>query len=163
MRQVLRIGGLCALLLLAAPTLAVSNGWAPPPAPAGGDEPFAHGYRAFEAGRWDEVIRHMQQAIERRPWHDEAHNLLGYAYRKLGDYPQALEHYRTALELNPHNLGAMEYLGEAYLELDQPDRAGELLRRLEAACRRGGAEPAGCEPWQELKAAVDGYRPRRPR
>ncbi len=158
MRKRLRTAGLWTLLLLTPPALAVSNGWEPPPAPVTGDEPYTLGYQAFEAGRWADVIRHMRQAVERRPWNDEAYNLLGYAYRKQGNFPLALDHYRTALELNPYNLGAMEYLGEAYLELDQPDQAEALLQRLETACRRTVGELSDCEPWQDLKTAVTGYR-----
>ena len=126
------------------------------------DADYAAGITAFEAADWQGVIDNMLRVIERRPWHDNAHNALGYAYRQLGDYPQALEYYRKALELNPHNRGALEYLGEAYLELDRLIQAEELLARLERECRRIARSTANwqsdCEEWLDLKEAIDAYR-----
>ena len=87
------------------------------------DDEYAQGKAAFEREDWPAVIEHMTRAIAERPWDDDAHNLMGFAYRKLGDYDQALEQYDRALALNPHHRGALEYLGEAYLEMDQPELA----------------------------------------
>lgn len=42
-----------------------------------------------------------------RGWDDDAHTLLGYAYRKREDYEASLESDRKALELNPHHRGAL--------------------------------------------------------
>lgn len=110
---------------------------------------------------WQGVLDHMGLAIEKRPWQDNAYNLMGFAYRKLGDYPAALAAYDRALTLNPHNRGALEYLGEAYLELDRPGDAKATLERLAAACRRladGATDPlATCEEWQELAEAYEAY------
>lgn len=132
----------------------------PPPA----DDGYGAGKAAFEREDWPGVIEQMSRAIAERPWHDDAHNLMGFAYRKLGDYDRALEAYDRALELNPHHRGALEYLGEAYLELDRPERAKETLDRLAAACQRlaGGATAvatgeSGCPEWRELKEAYDAY------
>ena len=83
------------------------------------------------------MIEHMTRVIAQRPWHDDAHNLMGFAYRKLGDYDRALEAYDRALELNPHHRGALEYLGEAYLELDRPELAKDMLDRLAARVPAG--------------------------
>ena len=130
-------------------------------APSGDDEVDA-GRAAFEREDWPVVIETMSKVIERRPWDDRAHTLLGFAYRKLGRYDASLAHYRRALELNPHNRGALEYLGEAYLELDRPEDALRMLARLESACRRvadpgDDAWQANCEEWSELKTAYDAY------
>jgi Flp pilus assembly protein TadD len=51
---------------------------------------YAQGKAAFEREDWQAVIDHMTRAIEERPWDDDAHNLMGFAYRKLGDYDRAL-------------------------------------------------------------------------
>ncbi|HEX5079774.1 MAG TPA: tetratricopeptide repeat protein [Geminicoccaceae bacterium] len=132
---------------------------APPPAAA--DDPYAAGVAAFEREDWQGVLDQMSQALEARPWLDNAHNLMGFAYRKLGDYPAALEAYDRALTLNPYNRGALEYLGEAYLEVDRPDDAWETLDRLAEACRRlahGAVDPlAACEEWQDLSEAYEAY------
>jgi tetratricopeptide (TPR) repeat protein len=131
------------------------------PAPASADDPYAAGVAAFEQQDWQGVLDQMSAALEARPWLDNAHNLMGFAYRKLGDYPAALEAYDKALTLNPYNRGALEYLGEAYLELDRPDDAKETLDRLADACRllaHGAVDPlATCAEWQELSEAYDSY------
>ena len=98
----------------------------------------------------------------RRPWDDEAHNLLGFSYRKLGDFNRALEHYQEALDLNPHHRGALEYLGEAYLEMNRLDQAKDTLARLGIECQRVFGAQSGwqaqCNEWLELKEAIEDYR-----
>jgi tetratricopeptide (TPR) repeat protein len=155
--------GVLLLRLATAPAVAVTLGAENErPAPGAGDA-YAQGAAAFEREDWQAVVDHMSRAVEERPWHDDAYNLMGFAYRKLGDYDRALEAYDRALALNPHHRGALEYLGEAYLELDQPARAKAMLDRLAVACMRtaadasGGTWQGGCEEWQELNDAYEGY------
>ena len=145
------------------PVLAVTGFGESEQAPPG-DADYAAGKAAFDRKDWAEVIEHMTRVIAQRPWHDDAHNLMGFAYRKLGDYDRALEAYDRALELNPHHRGALEYLGEAYLELDRPELAKDLLDRLALECQRVavgaeavGAWQSGCEEWQDLKEAYDAH------
>jgi tetratricopeptide (TPR) repeat protein len=161
--RIVRQLALAALLMLPiAPALAVmsGDGTAPPPADAGD---YEQGVAAFGREDWPAVIDHMIKAIEQRPWHDDAHNLLGFAYRKLGDYDRALRAYDQALILNPHHRGALEYLGEAYLEMEQPARAKEMLDRLEVECRLVAVSAASdgwqsdCEEWQDLREAYETY------
>jgi tetratricopeptide (TPR) repeat protein len=154
--------GALAVVLASTAAVAVTSGGKSEQPPAG-DDPYARGKAAFEQEDWQGVIDHMTEAIEARPWHDDAHNLMGFAYRKLGDYDRALEAYDRALELNPHHRGALEYLGEAYLELDRPELAKDMLDRLATECQRiavGAGERAWrseCEEWQELNAAYEAY------
>ncbi len=109
---------------------------------------------------WDGAIAALRTLVERRAFDDDAHTLLGYAYRKKGDYDASLESYRRALELNPHHRGALEYLGEAYLELGDRRRAVETLKRLAKACRQQRAPHSGedwnqrCPEWRELHTAI---------
>jgi tetratricopeptide (TPR) repeat protein len=153
-----------ALILIGvpAPAGAVMSGDESARAPSS-DADYAAGVTAFEHGDWAGVIEHMTKVIERRPWHDNAHSLMGFAYRKQGDYARSLQFYDQALALNPHNRGALEYLGEAYLEMGQPEQAKGALDRLATECRRiavgfsNGDWQTGCEEWQELKAAYDAY------
>jgi tetratricopeptide (TPR) repeat protein len=154
--------GWIAVSIVGAPALAVTSGGMSEQASPGGDD-YAQGKAAFDREDWPAVIEHMTRVIAARPWHDDAHNLLGFAYRKLGDYDRALEAYHRALELNPHHRGALEYLGEAYLELDRPELAKQMLDRLAAECQQvapraaaAGSQP-DCEEWQELKQAYDAY------
>ena len=157
----LRLPALAVLLAAYAGPAGAVTGFDAGPPPAAVDDPYAAGVAAFEREDWQGVLDHMSRALAARPWQDNAHNLMGFAYRKLGDYPAALEAYGKALTLNPYNRGALEYLGEAYLELDRPDDARQTLDRLAEACRRlahGAVDPlAGCEEWQELSEAYEAY------
>ena len=157
MKKIHRYWLVSVLMLMLSPTLfAAKSGWEPPPAQAE-DSAYADGLAAFEREDWENVIVHMNKAIERQPWHDDAYNLAGFAYRKLGDYDRSLEYYHKALELNPHNRGALEYLGEAYLELGKPVQADNTLTRLAEECKRVIAALVECHEWQDLKEAVDAY------
>ena len=150
-----------------APAVAVTSGGKSEQPPLG-DDAYAAGKAAFDREDWQGVIDHMTRVIEERPWHDDAYNLMGFAYRKLGDYDSALEAYDRALELNPHHRGALEYLGEAYLELDRPELAKETLDRLAAECQRiavGASDRSwrsDCAEWQDLSAAYEMYVSGRP-
>jgi tetratricopeptide (TPR) repeat protein len=159
-----RLGLGAALLVLAgAPAAAVMSGGESERPAASEADAYAQGVAAFEREEWPAVIDHMTEATEDRPWHDDAYNLMGFAYRKLGDYDKALQSYDRALKLNPYHRGALEYLGEAYLELDQPESAKATLERLEVECRRiapaatDGGWQADCEEWQDLSEAYQAY------
>lgn len=133
------------------------------------DDDYVKGRVAFEREDWQSVIDHMAEAVRRRPWHDDAYSLLGFAHRKLGDFERSLAFYGKALMLNPHNRGALEYLGEAYLDLDDPERTEEILSRLAVACERvavrfaNGNWQTGCEEWVHLNAAYQAHIEGRPR
>ena len=127
------------------------------------DDDYAHGRAAFEREDWQRVIDHMSAAVKRKPWHDDAYSLMGFAHRKLGDFESSLEAYDKALKLNPHNRGALEYLGEAYLDLDEPEQTKAILSRLALACERIAASftdgdwRTGCEEWVHLTAAYQAH------
>jgi tetratricopeptide (TPR) repeat protein len=153
--------GALVVSMASAPAIAVMSGGKserPPP-----NDAYASGKAAFEQENWQGVVDHMTRALKERPWHDDAHNLMGFAYRKLGDYDRALEAYDRALELNPHHRGALEYLGEAYLELDRPELAKGMLDRLAAECQRiavGASDrpwQSDCEEWRDLNQAYEAY------
>jgi len=61
--------------------------------------------------------------------------------------------------------GALEYLRETYLAMGRLTEAHITLARLEIARKRiaggGSADDwkPGCGEWQELKAAIERYRP----
>lgn len=147
-------------LAISSPVSAVTWDNDSPPGPPG-DTDYAAGMDAFKREDWREVIEKMTLVLNRRPWHDDAHNRIGYAYRKLRDYPKALEHYNKALELNPYHRGAMEYLGETYLERGCRTQALETLNRLAVVCRRvfrgESAEDwkSQCSEWRDLSQAIE--------
>jgi len=155
------LSALCLLLLVsfAVPALAImSDAENLPQAPQDAD--YAAGLAAVQRADWQSVLDAMARVVARRPWDDEAYTLMGFASRKLGNYRQSLAHYQQALSLNPHHRGALEYLGEAYVEMGCLAQAGEMLGRLETACRRllsatASADwQAQCHEWSELQAAI---------
>jgi tetratricopeptide (TPR) repeat protein len=129
-----------------------------------GDSDYADGVEAWERKDWPAAVVALEKVVARRPWHDNAHSLLGYSLRKLGDYEKALEHYHTALDLNPRHRQALEYMGRAYLEMHWPDKAEETLERLGGVCRfvaltfSDGDFTDGCDEYRSLSAAVAHYR-----
>jgi tetratricopeptide (TPR) repeat protein len=155
---------LCILLVCAAPTHAVLSGSATPPL-LPSDPDYAAGTAALAQHDWQGVIDHMSRVIARRPWDDQAYNLIGFAYRQLGQYQPALQHYHQALDLNPYHRGALEYLGETYIAMHCLAEAREALSRLEIVCKRAGSNPApdgwqaGCKEWHDLQAAIAAYVP----
>ena len=155
--------GALAAAMPRAPVMAIMGGGGSEQAPPPADDDYVAGKAAFEREDWQGVIDHMTRVIDERPWDDDAHNLMGFAYRKLGDYDQALKQYDRALALNPHHRGALEYLGEAYLELDRPELAKGMLDRLTVECQRIAASTtddggqADCEEWQDLNEAYQAY------
>lgn len=150
------------ILLLTLPAVAVMSGYDSENA-APDDADYAAGLAAWQDDDWQAVVKHMTRVIERKPWHDQAHNLLGFAYRKLGDYPRALLHYQQALDLNPYHQGALAYLGETYLAMGCQTHAVKTLKRLGTACQQVmGADTerwqANCKAWRGLKTAIAAYR-----
>ena len=53
----------------------------------------------------------------------QAHNSLGFAFRKVGRYEESLAAYNVALDINPVFDEAIEYRGEAYLGLNRLEEA----------------------------------------
>lgn len=153
-----------AMLLCCAPVAAqaVFSGDMSPRARSG-DADYADGVDAWGERRWRDAIGYLNKVVARRPHHDNAHNLLGYSYRKVGEYELALAHYHRALELNPRHRQALEYLGRAYLEMHWPDKAAETLDRLGEVCRfvaltfSDGDFSDGCAEYRSLAEAVAVY------
>ena len=149
---------LSVLALVPEPAPAIMSG-AESRVAASSDSDYAAGKAAFECQDWQGAILNLTLVVMRRPWHDNAHAMLGHAWRRLGRYDLSFASYRTALELNPRHRGALEYLGEAYLELGRHDEARATLIRLAEVCdlvvmafdNRGWN--SGCEELRELKAA----------
>lgn len=112
---------------------AIMSGEESPLAPSS-DTDYAAGKAAFQAENWQGAVANLTMVVLRRPWHDNAHNMLGYSWRKLGNYELSLDHYQTTLTLNPRNKAALAYLGEAYLDLGRTDDANATFLRLVKVC-----------------------------
>lgn len=73
-------------------------------------------------GRYDEAVRHLQEAMILRPEAPEAYNGLGSVYFYQGDYESAEKYFNQALEKDEENTTAMTNLG--WVALARGDIAG---------------------------------------
>lgn len=117
------------------------------------DATYLAGKKAVEAQDWKTAIELLSKAMQTTSNNSEAHNLLGYAYRKSGNFDASFVEYRQALKLDPANRHAHEYIGEAYLLTDNLPKAEQHLAELKKLC-----SPIPCEEYKELKRAVDDYK-----
>lgn len=115
---------------------------------------IAAGRKALDAKDYKAAIGHLSKAIEEEPKNADAHNMLGYSYRKAGNFDKSMEHYQTALRLDRAHRSAHEYLGELYLDLNQPENAEKQLAALKKACPFFGR----CGEYEDLKKAIDAYK-----
>lgn len=146
----LRITALALLLALVAPGALANLGADDSDS---GDPNFQEGRKAVESQDWNRAIDLLTKAVQADPNNADAHNFLGYAYRKKGTYAASFEHYGEALRLNPKHKHAHEYIGEAYLLTGDLPKAELHLAELQKICT-----PIPCEEYKELKRAVDDYK-----
>ncbi len=113
---------------------------------------YAKAVKEIKKGDFDDAIDLLRKVVKKQPDNADAHNLLGFSYRKLGKFDPARKHYARALEINPKHKGALEYLGELHLQTGDLKGAEALLARLAAAC------PGGCEEREDLTVKIAAYR-----
>jgi len=116
------------------------------------DPDYLAGKQAVETMNWQAALDAFNKVLTKDAGNANAHNYLGYTYRKSGKLDLAFKHYEEALRLDPKHRGAREYMGEAYLMVDNPAKAEEQLRELDRLCL------FGCEEYDDLKKAVTEYR-----
>ncbi len=112
---------------------------------------YKSGLDAIGAANFKKAIKHMKNVIAAAPKFADAHNWLGYSYRKSGDSKAALKYYQKALKLEPTHAGANEYLGELYLEMKDVPKAEERMAVLTACC-------ATTTQAKQLKDALTEYK-----
>lgn len=140
------------LLLAVAPSSTLAN-FGEDNAPASNDANYQEGKKAIEAQDWNKAIELLSKAVQAEPDNADAHNFLGYAYRKTGKFDASFAQYNEALKLNPNHKNAHEYMGEAYLLTGDLPKAERHLAELQKIC-----SPIPCEEYKELKRAVDAYK-----
>ena len=119
------------------------------------DPEFSQAVDEIHAEHFPQAITLLESYISRSPEHDrdaDAHNWLGYAYRKSGNLDAAFLNYDKALAINPKHRGAHEYMGEAYLMTGNLAQAEEHLKILDGLCW------LPCTEYTQLKTAVAAYR-----
>ena len=107
---------------------------------------------AINRKEYKKAIVELNKILAEKPDHADAWNLLGFSARKSGDFKTAKTAYTKALSINPKHTQAMEYMGEMYLSLNQPEKAEELLSRLEKLCSYN------CKDRDLLKSAIKKYK-----
>jgi Flp pilus assembly protein TadD len=126
----------------------------PPPRDKPENANLAAGRKAIEAKDFKSAVGHLTKAVQDEPKSADAHNMLGYSYRKVGTFDKSMEHYQTALKLDSNHRSAHEYLGELYLDMNQLDNAEKQLASLKKACPFLGR----CDEFDDLKKAIDTYK-----
>src|ERR687897_565847 len=111
------------------------------------------GRKAIDAKDFNAAVGHLTKAVQELPNDADAHNMLGYSYRKTGNFDKSMEHYQRALKLDANHRSAHEYLGELYLDLNQMGNAEKQLAALKKACPLLGR----CEEYDDLKQAIDNH------
>jgi tetratricopeptide (TPR) repeat protein len=126
------------------------------PEPKGGPQNpnMEAGRKAIDAKDYKSAVGHLTKAVQELPNDADAHNMLGYSYRKTGNFDKSMEHYQRALKLDTNHRSAHEYLGELYLDLNQMGNAEKQLAALKKACPLLGK----CEEYDDLKKAIDNYK-----
>jgi Flp pilus assembly protein TadD len=112
------------------------------------------GRKAIESKDFNAAVGHLTKAVQELPKDADAHNMLGYSYRKTGNFDKSMEHYQRALKIDSNHRSAHEYLGELYLELNQLGNAEKQLASLKRACPFFGK----CAEYEDLKEAIDKYK-----
>jgi len=101
-----------------------------------GDSTYAYNYRATADAKvsreYQKAVAVLQKAVGLNPNFKEAHNNLGYCYRKLGKLQESLAAYDKAIALDSNFTQAREYRGETYLALGQLSKAEGELEFLES-------------------------------
>jgi Flp pilus assembly protein TadD len=146
---------LASLMLSAQAAVAAGGGgdsfppsWNAPPE----DPNYVAGKQAVEAMNWQAALDAFNKVVAKDPGNANAHNYIGYTYRRMGNFDLAFKHYEEALRLNPKHRGAHEYMGEAYLMVNNLAKAEEQLKELDRLCT------FSCEEYRDLKKAVAQYK-----
>ncbi|MGC6536216.1 MAG: tetratricopeptide repeat protein [Candidatus Puniceispirillaceae bacterium] len=145
---------ICALFISVSASLAAGTSYSNDNAGDSGANKLAKVRVALAQNDYDTALNLLKPVLAADNTNADAWNFRGFALRKLQRYDEAQIAYERALAENPRHKGAMEYMGELFLTLDQPDRAKELLARLEKACY------FTCPEKKQLSAAIAAYEAR---
>ena len=109
---------------------------------------FNDGKSAVYSGRFETAIQILKKVISDEPRNADAHNYLGYSYRKLGKLDLAASSYFKVFAINPDHKGALEYQGELFLKQGNLSAAKLNLEKLAKLCS------SNCKEYAELKRAI---------
>lgn len=106
------------------------------------------GQKAIQRGEYEKAIEYFKIEVDKQPRNTDAHNYMGFAFRKLGKLRLASSSYYKVFAVDPNHKGALEYQGELYLRLGKLGLAQENLAKLKILC------PSGCKEYTELTRAI---------
>ena len=130
-------------LLLAGPSVS----WAQAPATPAADH-YNRAVEAISAGRWDQAVDALRQAVSADPQDADAHFQLGYAYRELKRPAEAAEEFQQAIRLRPDD-------GQAYFQLGWLDNEqGKFAQAIGLLKRAALMLPQDAEIQAELGYAA---------
>ncbi len=89
------------------------------------------GLSMFSAGKYDQAIRHYNEAIKLDHKNVKAYNNRGVTYSKMGEYHRAIADYTRALRLDPKFAQAYENRALAYFRTKDYSRSCSDLRAFE--------------------------------
>ena len=88
------------------------------------------GLAAFSAGKYEEAIRHYNEALRIDPDNARAYNNRGVAHAKMGKFDRAISDYTKALELNPRFAEAYQNRALANFRARDYDRSCSDLKQF---------------------------------
>lgn len=108
------------------------------------------GLAAAGAGRFEEAVALLGQAVAAAPGERAPHTNLGLALVRLGRHDEAVAAYRAALTIDPGHAATLAKLGRVLTQAGRPAEAVESLRRAAAL------DPANPDTANALGAALAG-------
>lgn len=105
------------------------------------------GRQAFEGGRYDEALRHFNEALRLKPEYDVAWFLRGHTLRRMGDLDGALQSFAQALKNNEESdegwMGLAAVLHDLHRSEEEVEAYDQLLKQhprfVEAWINKGAA------------------------
>jgi Flp pilus assembly protein TadD len=95
------------------------------------------------AGRLDEAIDHLYQALKLSPMDADIHNNLGLALHEAHNDEESIQQFHAAVRLNPDHIVALDNLATLLLDMDRRQEAAVLYRAAMSEARgRGNSEVA---------------------
>ena len=126
--------------------------------PATNDDPaiqtssfFKQAVAKVNRGEYSEALVDLEKIVRDEPRNADAHNYIGFCYRKSGQLKDAQAAYNRVFAINPEHRGALEYQGELFLKLGDLRSAKRNLEKLIKICGRE------CKESSELERAISDF------
>ena len=112
---------------------------------------FKQAVAKVNRGEYSKALVDFEKIVRDEPRNADAHNYIGFCYRKSGQLKDAQAAYNRVFAINPEHRGALEYQGELFLKLGDLQSAKRNLEKLIKIC---GKE---CKESSELQRAISGF------